>query len=403
MAGREIQYYLNQQERPEHLSKRITPEALLESNHSRLAVDRRQEFDNRRSNGTQGLIWLCDDARVWRLDPGSVYFHTIANGGSAESLRNAINSSGVKFGIVMSHGPDCGGRLARQLHVKNGHQPSRRGITGYIDKAVEDHTNLQSVRKAAELAGKTPKQVAAAYQNHLTGELHFFAVYNRTDGGRESHIPLLDILGRPTPASIPHDRSFEALSYEELPVELQTYMQLREKRKKEELARHPHLLDGLQVQRPPLIKIGDNLRSAEVWIPDFAFPGATFRMTVRRTRERGQDGQKATTFSPNDIEHLGDQLEYPIYHATVNRGNPEKPFSNTDTLLIAVSDLSRGTGVATDLAKRDFMPAWLSNEENQVLVAENHAGVLTQVAPVRFKIVNNEVRGWEVGPIIKAA
>jgi|SRR3989338_2970013 len=71
-----------------------------------------------------------------------------------------------------------------------------------------------------------------------------------------------------------------------------------------------------------------------------------------------------------NLEGNLNQLEYPITHAIENHENPEKPFSNTDSLIIETGNLTLSKWVTQRAMEKEWVKKWLDLKDRKIIVAQ---------------------------------
>lgn len=373
----------------------ITPEVIMNANQTQEVEDNLGEFEYNRSHSLLAFDWECIDARNVRLLANETfYFNTIANGGNPEKIRDAVNSRVTKFGMVVAHGPDCGGRRAKKGQVESGiYVPDFLGLPGYVSREIDTPSVIQAGQKAKELSLLTTKQIAGMVRNHEDGSLRVMAVFNRNDGGLTTAMD--EDLFTPGKDIAIRDDEMEYMAFDDLPEDILEYLIRHEEKRNALIETHPQGIDKMKEHNPRIAKIATNLRAAEVWIPDIALPGEIVRLTVPRKRVSLHNGEKQTLLNPQDALVTFEQAEYVIGNAVKNRGVEGAPFRDTDTLLIALPQYDIAQQLALQLAQQSFAEPWLDDERNKVLVAQNNDGHLPLVTELKFKRRHGQVIGFE--------
>jgi hypothetical protein len=388
------------------VNQTITPYRLMEANQSIEAEHLRQEFDYNRSQSVMTLDWECPDARNWRImGTESFYFHTIANGGDVKLVRSAANSKVTRRIAIIAH-ILCGGITAKKKQVSEGiYTPESDDLNGYVSGAIYHPSELQAGIQARALAEMTEKEVGALVRNHEDGTLKVLAVFNRTDGGDESHLPD-NIYTNPDPEllyEIPYLKTGENPGESsELPEEWDAYLTRYNENRKKVLENDPAILERVKVHNPNAFALKTDLRAGEIWLPGIAKPGTIFRMTSPRDRIKPSNGETKTILNPHDIRLVWRQAEYIVSHATENREIPDAPFRDTDTFIIATPEYAISQRIALDFAQQPFSSEWLTDERNKVLVAQNNAGHIRRVGEMKFSLKDGLVTGFEERDAIAA-
>ncbi len=380
------------------IPQEITPEVIMNANQNTAVEENLRIYNENRRNPDGGLVldWSCIDARIIRpLSLESLYYNTIANGGNPEKIQQAVNSPVTKFALVVAHEPGCGGRMAKREQIEKGLLfTQNEGLHRYISDEIDHPSVIQAGVKAKELAKLTSKLVVAMVHNHEEGTRRVLAVFNRNDGGYTSLIDD-ELFENPALQNTLDDHLIPYLPLEELPEELQLYLDEYENARKALLEAHPNAYIKMKDHNPRIGKIATDLRAAELWIPDLAQPGEIVRFTVPRRKIPRINGDKKTVLHPRDIEIIFEQAEYVMTHSVESREANSGPFKDTDTFLISTPDFALSQEIALRLAQQPFAQPWLSDERNRILVIQNNAGRVRKVAQMHYTFKDKDVVAFE--------
>lgn len=363
----------------------ISVGSLMADNRSEDALVNRVHWDRSRKQGNLIAYFRCSDARVKPVGLDAISWGSIAATSQAEYL--AANR-GIKASVVVVHfdgdsiAPGkiplgCGG-LSAKLESQTNNNGNKEGIHKFVDeKITHPDPFIQSWVSASRIAKASGKPVLAVAQDHLTLEMHTFASFLYIDGYKitKSAIDETDIIeGNYDPAKI-YENGIPVLSEDEISPTFQEILDQNAKEVKILNERYPNLREMQKVQKPRMIMLSTDIRSARVRYPDTSStPGSIFKLHVPREKAEG-----AINIPTDELENCLNQLEYPIRNAISNFGNPILPFSNTDRLIIETADIHISKQLAQKTLGKDWMKEWIRLPNRKIIVVQTKSGVVSNI------------------------
>lgn len=352
----------------------ITADALIEDNRSPEAEAFRANFNAARHAGELTVVQRCSDARLKSIGKTSVSMTSIA----AARIPDArlLWDRGSARGIILTHfdgdtavpgvmPEGCGGLRAKktETHVGGEIGPYVREVISHQDPFV------QSLRAAERSAWISDKPVAAMAIDHRTDDIYTIGVFKRRGNSMSSLSAMKEAeIDRYDPSAI-YAEGLPAIDEADLPEE---FIALLEQNRAEQAAimrRYPNLRELQRVQRPRMVLLSTDVRSAKKLPRTTAVPGSVFKVFV----DREKLGDEAR-ISPEALSMGLAQASYPISHAVENHGQTESPFSNTDRLIIETPDLALSRRVWEEALTKDHFRSWIRLPGNKVILLQTNAG-----------------------------
>lgn len=357
----------------------ITPESLWEDNHSAVAEARREEFEIARLKGKLIGVDRCSDARV-SIVGNSISVGTIAAAGIPST--NLIRDRGLAAWLSLSHfagdtvelekmPEDCGGAKAK---AQIGSEPRESGIEKYVSEIIKHPDPLiQTILTAEAMAEIGGKPVLAAAQDHLNHAIYPVAFFQMKDGQMTSvsAVRNIDIFNYDERRI--YENGIPTITEDVLPEPIAQLLEQNRREQKETMAKYPDLERLQKVQKPRMVLLSTDPRSAKIRYPRLSqVPGSMFKVFVPREKING-----ALRVHEEDLETSLSQVEYPISHAVDNAGDPEKPFSNTDTLIIETGDMAISRRMAQKtIQEHNWMQNWLQLPERKIILVQTNGGIV---------------------------
>jgi hypothetical protein len=370
---------------PRQESIAITPDSLWEDNHSQIAEYRREEFNELRRKGELFGVERCSDARV-RPPSRTVSIGSI----SAADIPhlNLSRSQGIKAWMSLTHfsGEEveagkmpggCGGLKAKK-DMGSGPSEKDEGVESYIAKKIK-HPDpfVQSILTASAMARASGKPALAATQDHLTGTIYPIALFEVKDGmiHNRKPLPLSDENLLNYNESLIYEEGLPVLDEGKLSEEFIELLDRNRKEQQEVLMRYPNLREMLRVQKPRTLMDTTEKRSARDRYPLLSsIPGAIFKVHRARNKIGGLQ-----TVGVSDVLNSLNQLEYPATNAVENYEDSNKPFSNTDRLIIETGEIELSIELAKKALEKKWMQNWLELPDRRIIVAQSSGGVLSLI------------------------
>jgi hypothetical protein len=386
----------------------ITPESLIIDNHSDLAEENRTRNQEAAQNGETDLTFVCSDARI--IIPNfleSLIVGAISAGGNREGFRKLINHRLRSIVNLAHYGlpskdrvlpitklKGCGGLLVKDLLEQ-----------GLIDDIPEDdvlnfvkndiyHSDpiLQTTiasRKVAEI-NETGIPIAAAAENHITGEIGILGVFLNRNGKILQHIddaldPLLLNPSNYKPEEV-YKYGIPFVDLESLPDDCESifnYVMAQNVKMKRMREWYPDLEKTQAIQnRVRAVLWTSSSRPAQLRFPNlFKEPGSLFLVSQARAKDIIYSGDYATQRVQVTKEALKqgiNQVQYPLTEAVSHKDEPDKGFHGTNTLIIERSDMEIAIRDQGELLKRQWAQEWFNLPNSQIITLETRGGVITQ-------------------------
>lgn len=363
---------------------------LIRDNQSGDAAQRRSSWEEARVKGNLIAIYRCSDARVKPPGLESVSWGSIATG--KEPSSKLASDRGIRASLVINHfdmdvfnerglPEGCGGLGAKK---EIGEEKHEHGVLGYVsEKVTFSDATMQAVWTAMRVANLSGKPVMAALQNHLDFSLYPVAFFDKGKTRGDVNTEVLEAIARKRfSPEIYKDVRLPTIDQSSLP---DLFIELLERNRKEAESlnvAYSDLRKLQKTQKPRMIILSTDIRSARVRYPVIAsVPGSMFRVHVSREKIEGKP-----KIQPEDLNDSLRELEYPISHAVENHKDPEKPFSNTDRLLIETSDIELSIELAQRLQeqKDDWMREWLKLPDRKIIAMQTKGGIVNPHAIEEF-------------------
>lgn len=373
------------QESANRIESAITFELMLDDNISEEANNRRDAWAVTREEEELVAVGLCGDSRILTPNPTKTStYRTIAAGGYTELYAPIVRDQKVAAAIELVHYAGstvirgkipggCGG-LHAKAQLGNGVTEEDKGIARFVKNQQKIshpdpivHSSITAARISAH-AGDKP--VLAAAMDHETMDITPLALF--TDSGRivVAAFNLRHLFeGQYSPYEVYQGNQLPALSEEQLPDNLQRYLELHRIRANQLRQQIPDLPLRMRSQNPHVLDISNDNRPFSVAFPETSLPGNAFRLRLARTKtEQGE------ILLPEDaIEEVLQEAHYPIDH-----------FDNLKTVLVRTGDMDDSRRIAEILLRQPYMEEWQQKVGNRVIFAKNQQGVITDYDELRL-------------------
>ncbi len=366
----------------------ITSDALRNDNFSEKADGLRHQWEENRSRENLWAIAACGDARILIPNPtNTVSIRSIATAGIKES--KIIESAGVKIAIALTHvdgatiqegkrPTGCGGLGAKE-EALNGDAKKDvvRGIEYYVTNKIQHpDATIQSRISAEEMAAKTGKPALAAVQDHRSGKIYPIAAFLKGGLVVVSKVREKDLIVYSEKEI--YRNGIPSLEDNQVPDEFTEFLQACKTQERELLMRYPNLKDMQKVQNPRMVVLSTDIRSMKVRYPTISdFPGLIFKLHV--PREKIGSG---INIQADALEQSLSQTQYPIGYSVRNYGQPDKPFSKTDLILIETGDIAISRLLAAKLMDEEWMKQWLALSNRHIIVIQTQEGISNVIEQV---------------------
>lgn len=367
----------------------ITPKTLFQDNHSPQADSNRALFEEIRRKGELMAYYRCSDARI--ITAGgivAVSWGSIA--GADQPDMNFAAYRGIRASVVLTHfdgdtvkpgemPSGCGGlKVKEEIGIEE--KSCKKDLNGpdkYVAETVKHKDMLiQAWLSAENIATLSGKPTLAAAQDHLTLQIYPIALFLPQTNGEmliRSKVGTKDTLATSYSAKRIYGNGIPTISESSLPDVFSEMLQQNLKDMQEINSRYPDLRKMQKVQQPRVVFFSTDIRSVRVKYPTLSTaPGTIFKVIVPRGKIEG-----SVHISDEDLENSLDQLEYPIKHAVKNYNIPNKPFSNTDRLIIETGNLDLSKEVARKALERSCVENWLRLGYGQIIVVGTVGGKTT--------------------------
>lgn len=368
----------------------ISVHYLEKDNHSKIADDRRKEFDSSEKKKNLILVLRCSDARMTIPYKGVTALPTIAAGGPVHAYIPLIQNKTLKCIIVAPHFDSstfkkgkmpqgCGGLGAKEDHKHFGNKIKKEGIHSFVDRHVyHQDVILQGCISASKIALYTEKPVLAVAQDHLTGEMFPIAAFKNFGRVTVSSVPLRYLFHDQYDPERIYKNGIPTLSEEEIPQEFKEFLKNNKSQSTNLKIKYKDLKRRQKIQNPLILCISRNMRPMEVGYPNLTSkPGTVFR--IRVPRPKGSE-IKTDNFSLNNVVN---QAHYPILHSVINAKDNIKPFSQMKRILIETESMKESEKILKKLKAQPWMQKWMNLPDHKIFLAQTNEGVIQKIKEVR--------------------
>lgn len=362
----------------------ITAQSLYRDNHSPAAETARLEFEEKEVKGQLNAVEGCSDARTWTS--GHISIRNIA-GASLPRPELAAHRSIQLWNADSHYDSDkfdpgqaptgCGGLGAKE---KLGDTVVEKpGVLRYASSQI-GHPDpiLQAIMTAEGIAALSGgKPVLATAQDHLTQKITPVAFFQMVDGEEISRKAVQRKFLSPKnydPERI-YAEGMPSLNEEHLPDTIRELLEKNRREARELQARYPNSRELLGTQRPRMVLLTTDRRSARGKFPTISSaPGSLFKINL--TREKEGDSINITQ---GDLELALDQLSYPIQHAVQNSADQSMPFSNTDRLIVETGDLKLSRKIVQAAIREEWMKEWHRLPGRSIILLQTNDGIVNDL------------------------
>lgn len=368
----------------------ITPDTLLDDNHSQQSLALTKEWREKRDGGDLIIEDPCGDARPITARPQDILrLPSIAASGSIEPFYSAYVGSQSKAIIEKPHYSKflfvpgkipmgCGGNGAKQTMMRDGKDSVEGDIGNYVAENIP-HADviINSIFRAQNLAQITDKPILASAQDHITGEVKPLAWFQKTPRDTIEYDTAISLnwlfSDNYDPAKI-YENGIPELDRNRLPDVFQQRLNEYDKYIEQLQEEFPDLEDTQRVQNPKTIVLSTNIKPLGIRYPRiFGLPGSAFETRFGRERTEGED-----SLQEDSLREGLNQTHYPILHSVLNHGDDTKDFSKTIRVLIETSDLNLSLNLACELADKPWMQKWMDLPNHKIIVAQARGGETTK-------------------------
>ncbi len=384
----EIQNQSTFQERgPRQKDLLITPDSLWQDNHSLAADANREGYDQARMRGELIAYYRCSDARIKPPGKFAISWGSIA--AANEPISQMASHKGIQASVALAHFDGdtaqpgmvpngCGGLAAKEQMENDGSK--KEGIGSYIEETVaHPDVVIQAWISAEKIASLSGKPTLAAAQDHLDLTIYPLALFipakNDMSMSVTTAIGIRNIIqGQYNPKEI-YARSVPTIDEKNLPDFFVEIFEQNRKDQKEIHLNYPNLRELQKVQKPRMVLVSTDIRSARVRYPKLSsVPGSIFKVHMPREKTDG-----VVTISSTDTEKTVNQLQYPLEHAVKNYTDQSKPFSNTDRLIIETGNLELSRRITQRTMKETWMRDWIDLPDRKIIIIQTIGGVTNAI------------------------
>jgi hypothetical protein len=388
----------------------ITPEALIEDNHSALAAENMRRNQEAVLSGKTDTTFTCPDARLIIPNLTEAFVvGMIAAGGNRDQFRILINNRGrsivnlAHFALPrteqavlpISKLKGCGGLEVKDLlehHLINGN--GEDNAVKYVDEEV-DHSDplVQTALAAYKMAQicDTKKPIIAAAENTLTGDIGILAIFVNENGTiKPLYKPGFD-------PALMYPENYDAqriyqdgipfIDPETLPDEFKAaynYVKAQDEKMERMRKWYPDFEETQKVQnRVKAVLWTTSPRPAHLRFPTlFREPGSLFLVSQARVKDITYEGEYENQIVrvTNDARAQGlEQVNYPISEAVKHVNEPNKAFFGTNTLIIEASDIETAVRNQNEFLNKPWAQEWLQKTPGaQIITLETRGGIIQQ-------------------------
>lgn len=392
--------------------KRLTVQAMLEDNHSKLAFSNRRRSQEAFWKGEKDVTAACSDARIEIPDLiHALILGTISTGGNKEQFVALFNDPHIRSIINLAHADltqfvpgqmpkGCGGLLEKdrleQLGLEHSAQIDEDSTEEFVRNSIYHKDPVVQTSLAARTAAKlSEKPVMAAIQDHITGKIHILAVYWRRNGiinslFNENLDPVLLTPEHYNPQQI-YAEGLPDINPNGLPKEFEVfynYVKAQDEKMRRMRRWYPDFEQRQQVQnRVKAVLWTTDPRPAKLRYPTlFSEPGSLFLVSQARIKDVLYEGDyvKQIVDVPQKARQEGlRQVQYALFEAVKHNGQIEKPFSKTNTLIIETSDYQLSVRLQNEALRLKRVQDWFAIPGNQIITTETRGGVIRQIGEFR--------------------
>lgn len=372
----------------------ITPERLLEANHSPLSKERVAHYQEAKREKDLTYLILCADARSgpsWFNDDRIAAGREIAAGINPVDYQDLLNSEGV-------------GRIAIGVHydlphsIENGEFEGCGGLHAFKElngnsSILKDHPVASHVKSkihsehpfvhAFKQKDAIMKQLGGSYKemvifglNHITGlAMPVWSLDKDEEGTYHSHSKIqINLLQNPefiAPSTL------VALSDRWLSPKFQELFQKNHDYVDAMKRANSNYTEQMKVQNPRTIFATTEIKPLrDRYAGLYDMPNQVF--VVGMPYIKGQENVRVVTHE--DI--ILSQLSYPIL-SSLSAKNVYDPFGKTDTLVIETSDIVQSSYLARLFKEQDWARNWIDNRNATIIVVETRLGETTRARTFR--------------------
>lgn len=367
----------------------ITPEALIEDNHSLKSRELTDQWRENRDSGNLIIEEPCSDARPPEaVSQNITRIPSIAASGSIEPYYRIYTGPQSKGIILKPHYSKllftpgqiprgCGGSGAKEQMMLNGEESVEGDIGRYVAKLPHADPLINALYKSQTIANFVDKPVLATAQDHISGEVKPFAWFQRTPRGTiefQSAVPLNWLFANNYSPEIIYAEGIPELKRQDLPEVFRERLAEYDAYNDELHHNFEDFEESQKVQNPKTIILSTNIKPRKILNPViFGLPGSVFEVRAERNRFEGED-----TVNDESLREALNQIHYPIAHSVKNHENNAKDFSKTNRVLIETSDIDLSLQLACELSEKLWMRQWMQLPNHRILVSQARGGRITK-------------------------
>lgn len=363
----------------------ITPNEIWKDNHSPEAEKAREEFAEKESKRELWAVEGCADART--LTSTKIAIRMVA--AASDPALRLVSDKSIGLWIADAHFDSkifelgttptgCGGLGAKlEIGDKKVVEP---GVLRYASKEIVDHDPVkQAITTARNISAISQgKPVLATLQDHRTFHIYPLAFFQVVDGEEiaRSAVPGRYLEPKHYNPRVIYKEGIPRLKEDNLPSNVQDFLRRHRRLGQQMQGLYPDLEELQGTQRPRMVLLTTDRRSARQKFPKIAsVPGLMFKITLftEESHQSAQIGEKET-------QAALDQLSYPIKdNCLPNFGDPTKPFSNTDRIIIETPNMELSKLIANRALQEEWIGRWLALPDRKIILLQTNDGVVNDM------------------------
>lgn len=382
----------------------ITPDLLNTSNHTPEAKEKQRKWAENAHAPTPTMTIRrgCSDSRPELDSPTQeIQQSSISASGPQSDYQGLINAPYVREVVNEGHVDlrkfrrgqeplDCGGgkgrlQLERAGVVYREGDPNSEDLTAYLLENVRHHdAALNTLNRSERTAALTDKPVLAAVRDHGTQLLIPVGIFQTQGGVARTFIPEgFEAYHRGKRRYDPEEIYAEGIP--SLPEDLvnEYFGDLLERNRINvaalEAKYNGRLPDILEVQKPDAVVVTTLKRpTASLFDGTLDEHGRSFKISVPRATTLDVDDEKRVVITREMMRPMLRQIDFPLNNAVAHRNQPEKPFSNTQTIFIATQGMDTSMYIARAIMGKPLMEPWVEGG-GQVIISKIRHGEIVDI------------------------
>lgn len=366
---------------------KITPETLYDDNNSPLAKSNREKHNEAKRKGDLTAWYKCSDARGNTVGLNTISWGSVA--GADEPGINFARHKDTRDSVALSHfdgdtvkpGEMPKGCTGLRVKGEIGKAGNQKGVKRFISENVKHSDPLiQAWCSAANIATLNGKPALAAAQDHLTLQIYPIALFlPQEDGGMDvrTKVNIRDIIdGNYDPRRI-YEHGIPTISESRLTGRFIEMLQENARDRQEIYSRYPNLKKTQKIQQPRIAFLSTEIMSIRTQYPDTAsIPGSWYKVIIPRNKIEG--GSEDVT--EENFRKSLDQLELAMSEGVSNCGDPDKPFSNTDHLVVQTESLDLSKKLALRAMQEESVREWSKLDGREIIIVQAISGIISDIA-----------------------